>query len=65
MFWETWSCEWFYLNDISKSRNRDFYPRKGGKGGAHVSYQGGPLNARVEIFNGVWHNGGHHGTCSG
>ena len=29
-----------FINDISKSRNRDFCPRKSGKGEMLVSYQG-------------------------
>ena len=46
---------WMILNDISKSKNRGLYSRKGGEGrGTHeVSYQGGrelllkePVNLR-------------------
>ena len=63
MFWKIWSFEYF-INDISKSRNRHFCSITVEKGGArNVSYQGGPLNdggrGGVEIFNGAWHSGGH------
>ena len=34
-----------FINDVSKSRNRNFCSRKGveGEGAYHVFYQGGPL----------------------
>ena len=43
-----------FINDISKSRNEVFFPRKSGKGGGdNVFYQGGHLNERkVETFKG-------------